>query len=388
MTVLTTAELERLAQADDAEAQYALAAQFAQAQQADEAKYWLERSAALGHPDALFTLAGGLLTASEGAVERRPEAIAGLREAAARGSLAALRILAALTAAGVAGEGGWPVALGMLREACERGDAAAMREVAALLFDREPDDEDGASLLANAAETDRFAAALASRRAHRGRRTAKSATSLERAFTKLTEERDEIASEQVSLAPKIVRFRGAAGIDLCDHLAVTALPRLRRQEIVDPRDNIAKPHPHRTAWGAGLGFGFADIPSVFASQRLARLARLPHEHGEALTILRYRPGEQYHPHHDFLGPNDPDLYVHGQRIRTALLYLNEGFIGGETHFLAPNIKFAGRSGDALVFHNVDDAGAPDVSARHAGLPVLRGEKWLASLWLRDRPFAG
>ena len=380
-------EILKRAENGDADAQYALAAHYSHAQRRDAAEYWLQRAATLGQPDALFTLAGGLLTSSEGAIEKRSAAIAGLQEASDMGSLAALRLLAALTAAGVAGGDGWSSALRMMRLACERGDPAAMREIAALLFDREPDDEDGASLLAAAAKTDRLAAALMSRRAHRGRKAARPAASLERAFEKLMDVRDAGAREQICLTPNIAAFRGAAGVDLCDHLAAAALSRLKRQEIVDPRDNVARPHPHRTAWGAGLGFGFADVPSVFASQRMARLAGLPHENGEALTILRYRPGEQYHPHHDFLGPSDPDLPVHGQRIRTALLYLNEGYVGGETHFLSPNIKFTGRAGDVLVFHNVDEAGAPDVAARHAGLPVLKGEKWIASLWLRDRPFS-
>ena len=119
---------------------------------------------------------------------------------------------------------------------------------------------------------------------------------------------------------------------------------------------------------------------------MARLADTPYENGESLMVLRYRPGEEYRPHHDFLGPNEPDLKTRGQRFRTALLYLNDGYEGGETHFLSPDVKVAGKTGDVVVFDNVDEKGAPDVSARHAGRPVTRGEKWLATLWLRDRPY--
>jgi prolyl 4-hydroxylase len=68
--------------------------------------------------------------------------------------------------------------------------------------------------------------------------------------------------------------------------------------------------------------------------------------------------------------------------------LNEDYLGGETHFIAPGLKFAGKTGDILVFDNVNEKGAPDVAARHAGLPVVQGEKWIASLWFRDRPFSG
>ncbi len=121
---------------------------------------------------------------------------------------------------------------------------------------------------------------------------------------------------------------------------------------------------------------------------MARLARIPYSHGEPLSILRYVPGQEYRPHHDFLGPNDPDLGAHGQRLKTALLYLNEGYVGGATHFLAPAISFVGNRGDILIFDNVDENGALDYSVRHEGQKIERGEKWIASLWLRDRPFSG
>ncbi|MBF8292745.1 MAG: hypothetical protein HW392_1572, partial [Steroidobacteraceae bacterium] len=44
----------------------------------------------------------------------------------------------------------------------------------------------------------------------------------------------------------------------------------------------------------------------------------------------------------------------------------------------------GRRGDALVFANVDDSGAPDYQTVHAGLPPTSGVKWLLSQWVRDR----
>jgi prolyl 4-hydroxylase len=28
----------------------------------------------------------------------------------------------------------------------------------------------------------------------------------------------------------------------------------------------------------------------------------------------------------------------------------------------------------------------DTSSLHAGLPVIRGEKWIATKWLRERPY--
>ena len=38
----------------------------------------------------------------------------------------------------------------------------------------------------------------------------------------------------------------------------------------------------------------------------------------------------------------------------------------------------------LAFDNVLNDGSPDKRSLHAGLPVTMGEKWLLSVWIRDR----
>ena len=381
-------EIERRAEAGDADAQYALAAVFAARGQADLARASLNRAAAQGHADALFTLAGALLTRTEGAREQRGAAVAGLKEARDKGSVAALRVLAALTAGGLdGGDADWTGALLMMREACDRDDPAAMREIAALLLEIAPDDEDGAALLREASRRDTLAKTLVDRRRGRGIAQGAGAVSLDRAFARLAAITDKGAYEQISSGPRIGIVRAAFGPDLCDHLIGVALPRLKRGQVLGA-DGQRRTDAHRTSWGALLGFGFTDLPTVYAGQRMARLAELPHSHAEAMSIFRYQPGQEYRVHYDFLGPNDADLGAHGQRLKTVLGYLNDGYGGGETYFLAPDIRIAGKTGDILVFDNVDAFGAPDFNSRHAGLPVTRGVKWLASLWFRDRPWSG
>ncbi len=390
MTAPTFEDMARRAEAGEAEAQYAFAAMLAERRQMDAARRWLERAAEQGHADALFTQAGSILTMTEGDVKHRVTALIGLRRAREKGSIAALRVLAALTAAGAEGKADWPLAIEMMREACEAGDPASMREIAALLLADDANDLDGDALMAEAAKQDRLAVALLSRRRLRGFAAADERFSLDRAFDRLADAPTALsyraACEDLCARPRVRAFRRALSVDLCDHLISAALPRMKRQEVMGP-DGRSRPHPHRTAWGAGIGFGFADLPAVLAGQHMANFAAIPYDRGEILTVLRYRPGEEYRPHHDFLDANDPDLAAHGQRVRTALLYLNDGYVGGETHFLSSGVKFAGTTGDILVFDNVDGKGAPDISARHAGMPILRGEKWLATLWFRDRPFS-
>lgn len=381
----TPQEYERRAKEGDVDAQYALAAILAQRGRGDLATEWLRRAASGGHADALFTLACRILSVTEGAKDRRGDVVAALNEARAKGSLAALRMIAALTAAGFIDGDGWPAALSLIEECCARGEAAAKRELGVLLLDADAEDADGTALLFEASAEDRLATALIRRRLDRGLATRQGRYSLARALEKVARDASAAQRQEICATPRVYAYRQAIGADLCDHLIGAAAPRLKREYVLGA-DGVRRLDPHRTAWGALLGFGFADLPAVRAGQRMAQLAGIPYAHGEPLSILNYKPGQEYRVHHDFLSPADPDLVAHGQRQRTALLYLNEGYVGGETHFVVPDIKFAGGTGDVLVFHNVDESGATDYGVRHAGLGVTQGEKWLASLWLRDRPF--
>ena len=96
--------------------------------------------------------------------------------------------------------------------------------------------------------------------------------------------------------------------------------------------------------------------------------------------MHYAPGQQYREHLDTL-PGKVN-----QRIATVILYLNEGYTGGETAFSDSGISFKGRAGDALFFRNVRPDGSPDPASRHAGRPVIQGAKWVATRWLRAGPF--
>ncbi|HRK95726.1 MAG TPA: 2OG-Fe(II) oxygenase, partial [Rhodospirillales bacterium] len=95
--------------------------------------------------------------------------------------------------------------------------------------------------------------------------------------------------------------------------------------------------------------------------------------------LRYLPGEEYKPHYDFIRPWGPEaasfaaeLAEMGQRAATVLVYLNEGYEGGETVFTRLGLTFKGAAGDALIFWNVSPSGELERDSMHAGAPVAAG----------------
>jgi prolyl 4-hydroxylase len=101
-------------------------------------------------------------------------------------------------------------------------------------------------------------------------------------------------------------------------------------------------------------------------------------------VLRYRPGQQYRRHHDAHGFGP----VAERRIATALLYLNHHYEGGETEFPELKLRVQGGTGDLLIFHNLRPDKQPDMRMMHAGLPVTKGEKWMATRWIRGGDYFG
>jgi hypothetical protein len=145
----------------------------------------------------------------------------------------------------------------------------------------------------------------------------------------------------------------------------------------------------RTNSEAAFDFVHLSVLMVLLRARIANTIGAPLAHFEPATALHYAPGQAFAPHFDFLDPALPghraDLARRGQRIATALIYLNDGYDGGETEFPKIGWRFRGAPGDMLVFANVDRQGAPDRLTFHAGTAPTSGEKWLLSQWVRDRP---
>ena len=133
----------------------------------------------------------------------------------------------------------------------------------------------------------------------------------------------------------------------------------------------------RTSDGATLHW-MIENPVVHAlNRRLAAISGTSADQGEAIQILRYRGGQQYLPHTDFVRASE------NQRHLTALVYLNDDYEGGETCFVKTGLAVKGRRGDAIVFRNATAERLPDPMSEHAGQPVTKGTKYLASRWIRE-----
>lgn len=177
--------------------------------------------------------------------------------------------------------------------------------------------------------------------------------------------------------------------DECEQLIAAATPRLRPSMIVDPVTGKDSESAARSS--EGMFFRLSENPLVERlDRRLSALMQLPLEHGEGLQVLRYPVGAQSTPHYDFLMPtsdaNCASLARSGQRVSTLIVYLKAVERGGETVFPESGLEVAPRRGSALYFEYCNDHGQLDPQSLHSGAPVIAGEKWIVTKWMRQRPF--
>jgi prolyl 4-hydroxylase len=185
-------------------------------------------------------------------------------------------------------------------------------------------------------------------------------------------------------APALRVLNNLLSQDECEALITEATPRLQRATTVD-REGKHQVDARRTSEGMFFAIGETALVKRI-EQRIATLLSMPVDHGEGLQILHYLPGQQYEPHHDWFDPEQPGFAAitatGGQRIASVVMYLNTPEAGGGTAFPEIGLTVTALRGAAVYF--AYDTG--DTASLHAGLPVLKGEKWIATKWLRERPF--
>jgi prolyl 4-hydroxylase len=156
---------------------------------------------------------------------------------------------------------------------------------------------------------------------------------------------------------------------------------------VQTRTGGQETNPDRTS--NGMFFNRGEHPLVAAIEsRIARLVGWPASHGEGIQVLNYREGAEYKPHYDYFDPAEPGtptiLKRGGQRVATLVMYLNDPAQGGGTTFPDIGLEVAPQKGNAVFFSY--DRPHPSTRTLHGGAPVLAGEKWVATKWLRQREF--
>ena len=348
MTQLTAEEIHRRARAGDGDAQVMLARLFDKEGRHDVALGWLQRAADAGHGLAATFLGMRFLTAQaapfaplDGARYVFKGAEAGNAEAAGRAAV--------LAAAGVGRAVDWSQALTWLQTAIKGGWADGEKQLRVLEAE----------------------AAF-----HGQKRLDLAALAATPPVTVLHED------------PRILAVERFASPEACDWIAERAKPRLEPARTYNALKGGRDYNDIRTNTGTAFGLWNSDLVVQLMRARIAVAAGVDVARFEPVNVLHYDPGQQFDRHFDFIDPTvahfAEDLARRGQRTATALLYLNEGYEGGETEFPRLELRHKGAKGDLMIFFNLDAEGRPDERTLHAGTPPTAGEKWVLSQWIRDK----
>lgn len=364
MAGLTLEQLRAKADSGDTAAQVSLSRLLDQQGDHSGAVAWLRRAAKAGDPTAQTFLGVRLITGR--AASWRPQEGGGYLVAAAeKGGPAAQRRAAAVVAVGVGVDQDWDRALDLLSKAAEGGDADARIQIGLLTGDRALGDK-------------LLGAAPASANTIRAARRAVDIAAW------LTPPEIETRFE----TPRIRTLAGFLPSAVCRRLCDLAAGRLQTTQVHGADQQGDRSMDIRTSSGAGFSLVDSDVVLALVRARMAAAVGVAVDQFEPVNLLRYEIGQEYRPHFDYFNTDLPHfariVAQQGQREATVLVYLNDDYEGGETAFPELEWAFKARAGDALIFFNVDEAGAIDPRTLHAGLPPTSGEKWLLSQWVRDR----
>ena len=187
--------------------------------------------------------------------------------------------------------------------------------------------------------------------------------------------------------PRVVVFGGLLSDEECDQLREQARARLARSETVDNTTGGSEVNASRTSEGMFFQREESELVARI-ERRIATLVNWPLENGEGVQVLRYGPGAEYKPHHDYFDPAQPGastiLKRGGQRVGTVVMYLNTPLKGGGTTFPDVHLEVAPLKGNAVFFSY--DRPHPVTRTLHGGAPVIEGEKWVATKWMREGRF--
>jgi hypothetical protein len=308
---------------------------------------------AAGAGDLLATSElGHRLLVGDRAPKMIKHALALLAGAARGGEGRALARMAALTAAGAYVPQDWPSALRLLAAAAAAGHADAQGQLRCL-------QPDGAAIT----DWDIMASRVA------------------------LEDYWLAAAPVAALEPRVGQVPLLCTAPVCEWLIGRAQGRLERALVYDAFERREIEHDMRTNTTANFNYATLDVVQFLVQARMAKTCKQRMQQLEAPMVLHYSPGQQIKPHFDFIDTAAPDyeqqIREQGQRMITFLLYLNDGYEGGETTFPELGIVNRGRRGEGLYFINSRADRSADRQMLHTGSPPTRGEKWLVTQFIRD-----
>ena len=174
----------------------------------------------------------------------------------------------------------------------------------------------------------------------------------------------------------------------CDRLIEYGKHKVEDSGVICERGETCKTD-HRTSKNVFLKDEELDVIEKITKQ-VERYMKIDRSHFEDLQFVHYDKNQEYKEHYDPCvgeGRCESFLKKGGQRFATFIIYLNDDFVGGETNFPNRNVKVIPKVGKGVLFFSLeDDNETIREDSLHAGMPVLRGEKYMCNKWIRVKSY--
>ena len=149
-------------------------------------------------------------------------------------------------------------------------------------------------------------------------------------------------------------------------------------------------HATRTCSDFSFTLVEGGVMMLLLRTKVSLVTGLATQQMEPPQIFHYATGEGIDAHYDSLYDGEHgygrDGSYHGDRLATLLMYLNDDYDGGVLEFVKVGFTYRGGTGDAIFFASLR-GGKFDEKALHGATTVTRGEKFILSQWIHDRPFS-
>jgi hypothetical protein len=147
---------------------------------------------------------------------------------------------------------------------------------------------------------------------------------------------------------------------------------LFKRSVIMASEADQKHSAHRTSSSAMMEMNQSTPIIEDLKEKIAELLDIKTNKIEKLQCVRYYKSEGFKPHFD--------SYVKKRKF-TCLLYLNEGFVGGETYFPEIDFGVTPKMGRLLIFKNLDKKNNVITQSFHEGSPLLEGVKYACNIWI-------
>ncbi len=186
--------------------------------------------------------------------------------------------------------------------------------------------------------------------------------------------------------PKVITHRNLLTSEECSHLIKLGTPHLEASVVSDASGgHVSSGRTSRTAWIDH----FHDEITTKIANTISKIVNMPIENAEKFQLVHYGVTNEYKAHYDSWDHNKSEKTLRcikygGPRMVTALIYLNDVEEGGSTRFTKLNIDVNPEVGKLLVFENtLENSIDKHPLSEHAGMPVMKGEKYICNLWFRQ-----